>query len=203
MMTGVSIPRFRNSRSTSRPLIRGSMTSRSTRSNASPAARSSAALAVGAGVDGVALAREAIAQRQHQPWLVLDQQQALHACEPWRLRGRVADRRARPTGSSRGRRQHDGELAARARALRSTTRPPCASTMRLTRLRPRPAPWVCAAMTSASGRTARRCAACSAGAMPMPAIRDRDVDLAPDRAARASRSICRSPPYLMALAIRF
>ena len=108
MMTGVSMPRLRSSRSTSKPFSRGSITSSSTRSNASPAARSSPLSPSPLVSTSIPFARQPIAQRQHEAWLVFDEEQPLHARGSVRLgQCRAPDRLFTRGG------KHDRELAAR------------------------------------------------------------------------------------------
>ena len=155
------------------------------------------ALAVGALSTRVALAGESIAKGQHQAGLVLDEQQPLHACDRVALRlryGGAADR-----FFTRGR-QADRELAALARARssrRSARHGP--ATMRCTRLRPSPAPWICAAIDI--GGAIERFEDSSPARPARCRCRDRDGHAAPRRPPdrRECRSISPLAPYLMAL----
>ena len=78
MITGVSMPRWRSSRSTSKPLMRGSITSSRTQVERLAGGALEPALAVGARLDAVALAGEPVGQRQDEPRFILDEQQPLH-----------------------------------------------------------------------------------------------------------------------------
>src|SRR5207253_10605303 len=105
-----------------------------------------AALAIAAVLDGVAFAGEAIGEGHDEPGLVLDEQQALHAGELRRAptRGSIACGSGASTAAGRT----TVKALPCAGALLTSIRPPCTSTIRRTRLRPRPAPWICAATTS-------------------------------------------------------
>ena len=102
-MTGVSMPALPQSRSTSKPVeprqhhVEQHEIERLRRGAFEPA------LPVGARLDGIALAREPIAQRQDQARLVLNEQQPLHAlCESARLASSRAPGRSLPFADPAG-----------------------------------------------------------------------------------------------------
>src|SRR4029450_10312128 len=104
------------------------------------------ALAVAGGLDGVALTGQSIGQGQDETGFILDEQHASHdrggaaaALVPTALVFACSAVCSRPIG-----RWTVNWLPA-AFALLTTTRPPCARTIRCTRLRPSPAPCTCAA----------------------------------------------------------
>jgi hypothetical protein len=96
-----------------------------------------AALAVGTRVDGVAFAGEAIGERQDEPGLVFDEEQPLGAHE-------LETGCAEPTGRALASSPAAGSCTVNSLpcpgVLLTVTRPPCDSTIRWTRLSPRPAP---------------------------------------------------------------
>ena len=96
------------------------------------------ALAVGRRLDAVAFAGKPIAQRRDQPGLVFDEQQSLHDDCAGSALCRAA-RTVSPASSAAIGSETMNSLPSPGTLL-TVTRPPWASTMRWTRLRPRPAP---------------------------------------------------------------
>ena len=166
-----------------------------------------AALAVAAGVDGIAFARQPIGQRQDEAGLVFDEQQALHderaGCDAARSRRRSDWTMARSAACARrppaG---HVNSLPSPRRAL-TVTRPPCASTMRWTRLRPRPAPWICAGDDVGGAVERLEDARVIGGVDADAAIGDGDAHVASPCRALTPNPIRPPAPYLIALPIRF
>ena len=91
--------------------------------------------AIAARLDQIPFARQPIAKGQHEAWLVFDEEQPLHARDPC-----ASDNAVRPTGSSLAAGRTTVNSLPDPGALRTLMRPPCAWTVRLTRLKPRPAP---------------------------------------------------------------
>ena len=143
MMTGVWMPSSRNARHTSKPLRRGSITSRMIEIEAGLPRADESLVAVAGRLDFVPFARQTVAQGQHESRFVLDEQ------DP--PRGGTAGRPGHPAGSSRcagaasAGTTHAGgrwieNVLPRPGVLFSVTVPPCVSMIRFTRLSPRPLP---------------------------------------------------------------
>src|SRR5262245_19683078 len=103
------------------------------------------AFSINARFDGVSLAREPIAKRQHPPTSFATQPQPHHAGYPWPGASYNA---ARPIGSSLAAGNVTVNSLPAPGWLCTVIFPPCARTIRCTRLRPRPVPWMRAAITS-------------------------------------------------------
>src|SRR5579864_3232225 len=168
--------------------------------------------AVGRDADLVPLALQPVRQREHEPRLVLDEQDALR----W---SRAGDHHAPSAPASKLASTSAVSaaviLAAGTRSRNvvpdpgadsTSTRPPCDSAMRFTRLSPRPLPRTCASIARRPRKNGSKRWSRSAGSTPRPrsltdtctSVRLRVV------VARTSRRSQRpSAPYLIALVTRF
>src|SRR5687768_10966636 len=104
---------------------------------------------IGGDIDGIPFAGEPVAQREHEAGFVFDEEDPLRGAQAGLpcTSGIASAVEGRVAGAS----EADGRCTVNALpapgVLWTTIRPPWASTIRRTRLRPRPAPWIWASIT--------------------------------------------------------